>query len=57
MAQSADISVLRWAAAEPASARRSRRGGILGVEEGDLLQVVVTEGPKGRQASWVRRAS
>ena len=32
-----------------------RRGGILTLEEGDRLQVVVNDGPKGKQASWVRR--
>jgi CspA family cold shock protein len=32
-----------------------RRGGILALEEGDRLQVVVNDGPKGKQASWVRR--
>lgn len=34
-----------------------RRGGILSLEEGDRLQVVVCDSPKGKQASWVRRAS
>ena len=34
-----------------------RRGGILTLEEGDKLQVVVADGPKGKQVSWVRRAS
>ena len=33
-----------------------RRGGILTLEEGDKLRVVVSDGPKGKQASWVRRA-
>lgn len=32
-----------------------RRGGILMLEEGDKLQVVVSDSPKGKQASWVRR--
>jgi len=32
-----------------------RRGGILTLEEGDRLQVVVGDGPKGKQVSWVRR--
>ena len=32
-----------------------RRGGILALEEGDKLQVVVSDGPKGKQVSWVRR--
>lgn len=32
-----------------------RRGGILALEEGDTLQVVVSDGPKGKQVSWVRR--
>jgi len=34
-----------------------RRGGILALEEGDKLQVVVSDGPKGKQISWVRRES
>ena len=34
-----------------------RRGGILTLEEGDKLRVVVSDGPKGKQVSWVRRAS
>jgi len=34
-----------------------RRGGILTLEEGDKLQVVVSDGPKGKQISWVRRVS
>jgi len=34
-----------------------RRGGIHTLEEGDKLQVVISDGPKGKQASWVRRAS
>jgi cold shock protein len=34
-----------------------RRGGILTLEEGDMLQVVVNDGPKGKQVSWVRRVS
>jgi CspA family cold shock protein len=34
-----------------------RRGGILTLEEGDKLQVVVSDGPKGKQANWVRRSS
>jgi CspA family cold shock protein len=34
-----------------------RRGGIHSLEEGDRLQVVVSDSPKGKQASWVRRAS
>jgi CspA family cold shock protein len=33
-----------------------RRGGIVTLEEGDRLRVVVCDGPKGKQASWVRRA-
>ena len=33
-----------------------RRGGILTLEEGDKLRVVVSDGPKGKQVSWVRRA-
>jgi CspA family cold shock protein len=32
-----------------------RRGGILTLEEGDKLQVVISDGPKGKQVSWVRR--
>lgn len=32
-----------------------RRGGILTLEEGDRLHVVISDGPKGKQASWVRR--
>jgi CspA family cold shock protein len=32
-----------------------RRGGILTLEEGDKLQVVISDSPKGKQASWVRR--
>ena len=34
-----------------------RRGGIVTLEEGDKLRVVVSDGPKGKQISWVRRAS
>jgi CspA family cold shock protein len=34
-----------------------RRGGILALEEGDKLQVVVSDGPKGKQITWIRRAS
>jgi cold shock protein len=34
-----------------------RRGGILTLEEGDKLRVVVSDGPKGKQINWVRRAS
>jgi cold shock CspA family protein len=34
-----------------------RRGGIHTLEEGDRLRVVVSDSPKGKQASWVRRAS
>ena len=34
-----------------------RRGGIVTLEEGDRLRVVVSDGPKGKQVSWVRRAS
>lgn len=34
-----------------------RRGGIHTLEEGDKLQVVVSDSPKGKQASWVRRVS
>lgn len=33
-----------------------RRGGILSLEEGDRLLVAVCDSPKGKQASWVRRA-
>ena len=33
-----------------------RRGGILSLEEGDKLLVAVCDSPKGKQASWVRRA-
>ncbi len=33
-----------------------RRGGILTLEEGERLRVVVSDGPKGKQANWVRRA-
>jgi cold shock CspA family protein len=32
-----------------------RRGGILTLEEGDKLQVVISDGPKGKQVSWARR--
>jgi cold shock protein len=34
-----------------------RRGGILAVQEGDRLQVVVADGSKGKQATWARRVS
>jgi len=34
-----------------------RRGGILAVQEGDRLQVVVADGAKGKQATWARRVS
>jgi len=34
-----------------------RRAGIVTLEEGDKLRVVICDGPKGKQASWVRRAS
>ena len=34
-----------------------RRGGIVAVQEGDRLQVVVADGSKGKQATWARRAS
>lgn len=32
-----------------------RRGGIVTLEEGDKLQVVISDGPKGKQVSWARR--
>ena len=34
-----------------------RRGGILTIQEGDRLQVVVADGSRGKQATWARRAS
>ena len=34
-----------------------RRGGILAIQEGDKLQLTVTDGSKGKQATWARRAS
>ncbi len=34
-----------------------RRGGILTIQEGDRLQVVVADGSKGKQATWARRVS